>query len=174
MSVIINRKIQDNQWSHLSDDDPLVPGDVTVSLGRWVEERESYGERDGRVGVRLLPGDELEAVVPFVDELELIALEFDKFTEGRGYSQAYLLRERHGFRGEIRAIGARRDHVMYMERCGINAFEPAAQETAERLRAGFDEITERYQPSHDRAPLIFRKRARRAREDLEDLQETSA
>jgi uncharacterized protein (DUF934 family) len=63
---------------------------------------------------------------------------------------------------------------MYMERCGINAFEPAAQETAGQLLEGFDEITERYQPSHDRVPLIFRKRVRDAGEQFKDLQETSA
>lgn len=172
MSVIINRKIQDNQWSHLPDDDPVVSGDVTVSLGRWVRDRESYDGYGGRIGVRLSPGDALDDLVPFVDGLGLIALEFDKFTEGRGYSQAYLLRERHGFQGEIRALGARRDHVMYMERCGIDAFEPAPQETAGQLLGGFDEITERYQPSHDRIPLIFRKRARGTRDEL-DLHETS-
>jgi len=168
MSVIINRRIRDNEWSHLSDDEPLAAEDVTVSLDRWIRDHESFGTRAGRVGVRLQPGDALEDLLPFLDGLDLIALEFDKFTEGRGYSQAYLLRERHGYTGELRAISARRDHVMYMERCGINAFEPAAQETVDTLLAGFDEITERYQPSHDRVPLIFRKRARSAHQDVQE------
>lgn len=171
MPVIINRKIQDSPWSHLSDDDPLRPGDVTVSLDRWLREHDSYGTHEGRIGVRMQPGNTLEEIASFVTGFELIVLEFDKFNEGRGYSQAYLLRERHGFNGEIRALGARRDHVMYMERCGINAFEPAEVETAEQLLAGFDEITERYQPSHDCVPLIFRRRSRRA---PQDIQETSA
>lgn len=160
MSIIINRKIHENQWSHRADDEPLGEGDVTVSLGRWLEERESFAGRDGRTGIRLRAGDVLEDVVPYLDRVRLIALEFDKFTEGRGYSHAYLLRERHGYTGELRALGARRDHVMYMERCGVNAFEPGAPESVEDLLQGFDEITERYQPSHDRIPLIFRKRAR--------------
>lgn len=168
MSVIVNRKIRDNEWSHLSDDEPLAVEDVTVSLDRCIRDHESFGTRRGRVGVRLRPGDALEDLVPFVDGLELIALEFDRFTEGRGYSQAYLLRKRHGYTGELRAINARRDHVMYMERCGINAFEPAPQETVGSLLAGFDEITERYQPSHDRVPLIFRQRARHAHENVQE------
>jgi uncharacterized protein (DUF934 family) len=160
MSVIINRKIQDSPCSHLDDDTPLMPGDVTVSLSRWVKERDSFDAHEGRVGVHLLPGDSLDDLGSFVHELALIALQFDKFGEGRGYSHAYLLRERHGFKGELRAIGARRDHVMYMERCGINAFEPVPPETAADLLQGFDEITVRYQPSQDRIPLIFRRRAR--------------
>ena len=171
MSIIINRKIQDNQWSHLADDDPLVPGGITVSLGRWLEQRRYLGGRGGSIGVRLAPGDGLEDLAPFVHELDLIALEFDRFAEGRGYSQAYLLRQRHGFAGEVRALGSRRDHVMYMERCGVNAFEPVPPETAADLLQGFDEITVRYQPSQDRIPLIFR---RRAREAVDNVQESSS
>lgn len=168
MSVIINRQIRENRWSHLSDDDPLAAGDVTVSLDRWLGERETLAARDGRVGVRLLPGDDIGELGPLARELDLIVIQFDSFAEGRGYSQAYLLRERYGFGGELRALGARRDHVAYMERCGINAFEPAAPDTAEQLLAGFDEITERYQPSHDRVPLIFRKRTRSEQQDVKE------
>lgn len=171
MSIIINRTIQDNQWSHPADDEPLGSGDVTLTLQRWLDERESLGGHEGRVGLRLLPGDTLENAVPFVNDVELIALEFDAFTEGRGYSQARVLRERFGYQGELRALGARRDHVAYMERCGINAFEPASPDTAEHLLRGFDEITVRYQPSQDRIPLIFRERARST---PDETQETSA
>lgn len=173
MSIIINRKIRPNQWSHLADGEPLASGDVTVSLARWLEEHETYAGHEGRIGARLLPADAPEDAAPFIDRLDLIAIEFDRFAEGRGYSQAYLLRERWGFRGELRALGARRDHVMYMERCGINAFEPAPEESASDLLGGFDEITVRYQPSHDRSPLIFRKRARGPAGNA-DAKETSA
>jgi len=145
-----------------------VPGDVTVSLERWLRECDPLRRHEGRVGVRLLPTDALEGLAPFVPELGLIALEFDQFGEGRGYSHAYLLRERHGFKGELRALGARRDHVAYMERCGVNSFEPAPPETAAGLLGGFDEITVRYQPSHDHIPLIFRRRARGALETAEE------
>lgn len=162
MSVIINRKPRANQWSHRADGEPLGPGHVTVSLARWLEEHDAYAGRDGSLGVRLQPGDAAAELAPFAAGLALIAIEFDKFGEGRGYSQAYLLRERYGYGGELRALGARRDHVMYMERCGFNAFEPAPGESVASLLAGFDEITVRYQPSHDRIPLIFRERARSA------------
>jgi len=166
MSVIIDRKIHNSRWRHLSDDEPLSPGDVTVSLSRWLDDSDDFEGHDGRVGVRLQPSDSLEELAPDPGGPAMIAIEFDKFTEGRGYSQAYLLRERHGYTGELRALGARRDHVMYMERCGINAFEPAAPDTAEDLMRGFDEISVRYQPSHDRIPLIFRKRAHGTADNL--------
>lgn len=166
MSIIINRKLQTNQWSHLADDEPLTAGDVTVSLGRRLGGGDDFNGHSGRIGIRLQPADAVEDAAPLVDGLELIVIEFDRFAEGRGYSQAYLLRERYGFTGELRALGARRDHVMYMERCGINAFEPAPPDSAEDLMQGFDEIEVRYQPSHDRVPLIFRKRARRTPDNL--------
>jgi uncharacterized protein (DUF934 family) len=154
---------------HRADDEPLGDGDVTVSLARWLQESDTYAGRPGAVGVRLAPGDEVDEVAPSVAALRLIAIEFDRFGEGRGYSQAYLLRERHGFRGELRALGARRDHVMYMERCGFDAFEPAPGESVDALLAGFDEIDVRYQPSHDRIPLIFRQRARAAAEKTQEI-----
>jgi len=166
MSIIINRRKQSNQWSHRSDDEPLGAGDVTVSLSRWLDAEDDFKAHGGRIGVRLRPGDAVEEVAPYVDKLALIVVEFDKFTEGRGYSQAYLLRERCGFKGELRATGARRDHVMYMERCGINAFEPAPPDTVDDLMRGFDEIAVRYQPSHDRVPLIFRRRAQGTKTQL--------
>lgn len=169
MSVIINRKVRLNQWSHRSDDEPLGAGDVTVTLARWLQEHETYAGRAGKVGVRLRPGDAVEELAPFTEDLALIVIEFDKFGEGRGYSQAYLLRERHGYRGELRAQGARRDHMMYMERCGMDAFEPAPEESAAGLLEGFDEITVRYQPSHDRIPLIFRQRARSAAASQQEI-----
>lgn len=159
MSVIINRRAQSNQWSHRADDEPLGTGNVTVSLARWLEEHDTYAGRDGDVGVRLAPGDAVEDLAPFARDLSLVAVEFAQFGEGRGYSQAYLLRERYGYRGELRALGARRDHVMFMERCGMDAFEPAPGESVEALLEAFDEISVRYQPSQDRIPLIFRQRA---------------
>jgi len=169
MSIIINRKAQHNQWSHRTDDQPLGDGDVTVSLTRWLAEHGTYADRAGAVGVRLAPGDAVEELAPFIPALDLIAIEFDRFGEGRGYSQGYLLRERHGFGGELRALGARRDHVMYMERCGFDAFEPASGERIEALLAAFDEISVRYQPSHDRIPLIFRQRALAAADNTQEI-----
>ncbi|HSH41609.1 MAG TPA: DUF934 domain-containing protein [Arenicellales bacterium] len=170
MWILINRKIQQSRWSHRLDDEPLGTGDVTVTLARWLAERGSWNDRAGRVGVRLLPGDPVEELAPFVEQLALIAIEFEQFGEGRGYSQAYLLRERYGYRGELRAIGARRDHVMYMERCGMDAFEPAPCESVRSLLQGFDDISVRYQPSHDRSPLIFRQRARAAAAVSKEIQ----
>jgi uncharacterized protein (DUF934 family) len=170
MWVIINRKIQQSRWSHRLDDEPLGAGDVTVGLARWLAEHGTWDGRAGRVGVRLLPGDPVEELAPFIDGLALIAIEFERFVEGRGYSQAYLLRERYRYRGELRAVGARRDHVMYMERCGMDAFEPAPGESVRSLLQGFDDISVRYQPSHDRSPLIFRQRARAAAANRQEIQ----
>lgn len=158
MSLIVNREIQENQWSHLSDQDSLQQGDVTVSLARWQEQRAQLQAHHGGIGVRLKPEDEVEALVSCLDDIQMIALVFDQFTEGRGYSQARLLRDKYGYTGELRALGARRDHLAFMERCGIDSFELASQEDADQALSAFGEVEERYQPSTDNVPLVFHRR----------------
>ena len=63
-------------------------------------------------------------LVPYLDRLALVALVFPSFRDGRGYSQARLLRERYDFRGELRATGdVLRDQFLFLTRAGFDAFE---------------------------------------------------
>ena len=62
-------------------------------------------ERTGRTGVLLQPKDDPAAIAGTLQRLALVAVNFPKFGDGRGYSSARLLRERYGFRGEVRAVG---------------------------------------------------------------------
>jgi uncharacterized protein (DUF934 family) len=98
-------------------------------------------------------GVELEADVPIDDiagwlpRLDLISLNFAVFADGRPFSQAKLLRDRFGYRGDIRAHGeVLRDQLSFMQRCGINQFSLAEGEDVELALGAFADISESYQP----------------------------
>ena len=110
--------------------------DVIVSLDRYLTEREALSLRVGRLGVELSVDDRVEDLVPHLPELDLVAVHFAKFTDGRGYTLARLLRSRHDYRGELRATGdVLPDQVFYMYRCGFNAFEVRADKRLEPMTA---------------------------------------
>src|SRR3982074_2775278 len=106
--LIKDRAVIDDRWTLLRQATTLadVPEGVPVivPLALWRERRAALHAR-GEVGVWLAPTDDPVALVADVVVLPLIAVDFPKFTDGRGYSIARLLRDRHGFRGELRAIG---------------------------------------------------------------------
>ena len=143
MRIIKNRAIIHDQWRL---DEGESSGDhgwdhVILPLERWLALRSSIDLEGGTIGVRLNPEDQVESIAADLDGLALIALNFGNFHEGRGYSQAVQLRQQHHFTGEIRALGAHRDNLPIMERCGINAFEMAAGEDLEQSLLAFEEIT---------------------------------
>jgi uncharacterized protein (DUF934 family) len=97
-----------------------------------------------------------------VHRLAVIALEFPKFRDGRGYSWARMLRQRLGYKGEIRAVGdVLRDQWLFMTRCGIDAFEVKPGTRIEDFRAALDELTVFYQPSSDRVTNVLALRHNR-------------
>ena len=115
-----------DRWSALPDAYSLtdVPerGPVIVPLALWQAERGALRAR-GNVGVILAPDDDPAALAEDAGTLPLIAVEFPQFTDGRGYSSARLLRERHRFQGELRAIGdVLRDQLYQLAECGFDAF----------------------------------------------------
>lgn len=138
--------------------------DVIVPVERFDE---TFLARSGRTGVQIPSDQGLEPVLPFVARLALIAIEFPKHVDGRGYSLARLLRERHGYRGELRAVGnVLRDNLLFMHRCGFDAFEldpkygPGGLDPKSALSA-FDDFDVFYQAASDvRLPLW--KRVQRA------------
>jgi len=88
-----------------------------------------------------------------------VEVNFPKFGDGRGYSIARLLRERYGYRGELRAVGhITRDLLFYLESCGFDAFELRAGEDPKAALAGFEDFSEAYQASVARPQPLFRRR----------------
>jgi uncharacterized protein (DUF934 family) len=133
---------------------------VIVPLAVWLAAREALAAR-GEVGVWLAPDDDPTALAQDFDALALIAVDFPSFTDGRGYSIARLLRERHGYRGEIRAVGdVQRDQLYYLHQVGFDAFAlPEAADALSALR-GLTDFSDGYQLTQARAPW-FRRRSER-------------
>jgi uncharacterized protein (DUF934 family) len=112
------------------------------------------------LGVWLDSHEDPEALADDLDRLSLVAVNFPKFTDGRGYSIARLLRERYHYQGEIRAIGdVLQDQLFYMQRCGIDAYALRADKDIEKALAGLSVFSETYQAAVDQSePLFLRRR----------------
>lgn len=161
MEIIKRGEIVTSSWVHLGDDEP-VPAervDVTVTLRRFSAEREALSAHVGQVGVRLHPADDVDPLLSELLPLPLLAIEFPRFTDGRGYTLGRLLRERHGYRGELRAVGnVLRDQLLYMHRCGFDAFELQPGKSIHEALEAFGELSVRYQAAADDPRPLFRRR----------------
>lgn len=140
-------------WRVLSDDDSIPPGErVLVSPTRAADLELS---RDGLVGLVFAPSDEVEDHAQLVANAPFIAVNFPKFTDGRGYSSARLLRGRLGYEGPLRATGdVLPDQVFYMARVGFDQLELRADQSAKTALQALEAFSVRYQGSHDTPPLF--------------------
>jgi uncharacterized protein (DUF934 family) len=125
-------------WAVLDDEAPApAQGAILVSLRRWLDERDALSARTAPVGVALEAGADAQAHLADLANRPLVALAFAKFADGRAFSYARLLRDRHGFRGELRATGdVLIDEIPLMLRCGFDSFDVANAPTLEALKSG--------------------------------------
>lgn len=152
--------VADDDWQSPGDETPLPDGKVVLSTQRLLREGKSLTEQQRPLGVRLEAGEEVEALAEFLPALSLVVLVFETFTDGRHYSTARLLRDRYGFKGEIRAVGdVLRDQLLYMNRCGIDAFELRDDQDPTSALKALGEFTVKYQPAVDERLHIFRRRS---------------
>ena len=148
MHIIKDKKIIEDNWTHIADDNEIPEGNITVSLSRWKEEKTKLLAREENAGVRLSPSDKVEDIAGDLEQIPLVALEFPSFTDGRPFSHARLLRSRYGFNGEIRAIGNYMpDQVFYLARVGINAFQLEKPEELNTALSAMNDFTIQYQTS---------------------------
>ncbi|MGH1346460.1 MAG: DUF934 domain-containing protein [Nannocystales bacterium] len=149
-------------WTTLDADQPVpATGDILVDVGRWVAEGEALRGRPDKVGVLLQPSDDVLTLDGTLDGLALVAVAFPKFTDGRGYSSARLLRDRLGYTGELRAVGhVLPDQVFYMRRVGFDALELADGKSADTAIAQLEEFSVTYQAAADDSRPLFRRVAR--------------
>jgi uncharacterized protein (DUF934 family) len=162
--IIRNREIVSDTFTRLDDGDAVVAGaDLLVSRERFLEDPETLLLGEGRLGVEVGTADELEALTPFFDRLAVIAVHFPKFTDGRGYTTARLLR-RAGWTGELRATGdVLPDQVQYLYRCGFDAFEVREDKRLDTALRALETFSVTYQGSETDLPLYRRRFARDAR-----------
>jgi len=161
MRVIKDRKIVDDAWVLLAPDAPVPEaGDVIVSLAQWNAGRESFAARAGKVGVKLKSSESPEQIEA-LERVPLVAIDFPSFTDGRGYSSARLLRERHAYRGELRAVGdVLRDQLFSLARCGIDSFALKAGKDIEAALSAFLDFSVTYQAAADDQRPLYRRVAR--------------
>jgi len=135
-------------WQFVADDAPL-PDDapVFVTLARWRAERDALGRRNAPLGLVLPPGSIWDDIAADLSRFPAIAVEVPKYGDGRAFSIARLLRERDGYAGEIRAVGAYIiDQVPLMRRVGIDAFQTEDPVLVRALESGqWPEVPHYYQ-----------------------------
>lgn len=108
----------------------------------------------------LAPTDDPAAIAARIGGLTTIAINFPKFGDGRGYSIVRLLRERYGYKGELRAIGeVARDHLHAMAQCGFDAFQLREGENPQDALEAFDDFSEQYQATVSQPVPLFRRRS---------------
>jgi uncharacterized protein (DUF934 family) len=167
--IIRDRRIVADDWVKVDDAAPLpAAGKIIVSYARWQAEKGNLKAR-GNVGVTLIQTVEVKDIADDLPALPLVAVPFvfiqpkpegGRTFDGRGYTQARALRERFGYKGEIRAVGdVFRDAMFYMARCGVNAFEVKPGQDLEDALKAFDDFSFGYQGAADDPTPIFRRRS---------------
>ncbi len=148
-------------WRTLADDE-AVPGDdspIVVSFDRWFAEQETLSRRNAPLGLSITNTQPVERLNGDVNRFDLIALNFPKFSDGRAYSQARILRERLGYRGALRATGnVLLDQLLFMLRSGFDQFDTSKPVSVEAFRRNVGRFTAFYQPAADGAEPVFRRR----------------
>jgi uncharacterized protein (DUF934 family) len=151
-------------WTGLTDDQALpASGRIIVSLKRYRAERETLAASGLTLGVRIPNTERVDDLAAELAGLPLIEVEIPKFADGRAYSQARVLRERYGYKGEIRAVGdVLRDQISMMARCGINAFAPRADQNLQDCLSAFRDFDLAYQRGADGVQTVWQQRRTKA------------
>jgi uncharacterized protein (DUF934 family) len=170
--IIKQQRLADDEWKVLQLAENETPhsvrlpiGPLLVPLAVWRARRDELIHRNWEhhepLGVWLAPNEGPETIAGELDDLSLVAVHFPKFADGRGYSTARLLRERHGYRNELRAFGdIGQDQLFFLARVGFDSF--VLRETGDDLveaLAAFDSFPEAYQAAANQPLPLFQRRA---------------
>ena len=162
--IIKDKTVVNDDWSILRLNEGETPESITIPAGKvivplkvWQTQRAGLQSRSN-VGVWFASDERPETLKDDVAQLPVIAIDFPKFSDGRGYSIAYNLRTRFDYRGELRAIGdVLRDQLFYMQRVGFNAFAVRADRDIRDALQGLTDFSEPYQTSWDQKSPLFRR-----------------
>lgn len=158
-NIIKDGVIVDDTYQVVTEFDVLPNTDIIVSLTVWQNHKEAVLAHQHKKGVMLKPDQHPEALVDSLTQLDVIALDFPAFADGRGYSYAVLLRQRYGFTGELRATGdVFKDNLFYLKRCGFNSFVVRADKDLQVALQGLTDFSDSYQASIDESLPLYRRR----------------
>ena len=163
--IIKHSSIIEDNWTlvRLADGEtaetvPLPAGDIIVPLKVWQARRAELLARPQR-GVWLAPNEVAQDIATDLAHLQIVAIDFPQFADGRGYSTAALLRGRFGWRGELRAIGeVLKDQLFYLSRVGFDAYALREGKDLEDAVKALNDFSETYQASVDEPLPLFRRR----------------
>ncbi len=165
--IIKDKAVVNDDWTVLPLIEGGAPEAVAVPAGKtivplavWLAQRAALQQR-ADIGVWIASHERPEVLKEDVAKLPVIAVDFPKFSDGRGYSIAYNLRARLGYAGELRAIGdVLRDQMFYMQRVGFNAFATREDRNIhDALKSLFD-FSDAYQASLDQKMPLFKRQVR--------------
>lgn len=173
--IIKGREVVADEWSVLTLDEGQTAETVEVPAGRiivplpvWLAQRNVLSDR-AELGVWLAPDEAAAVLKDDLHRFKLIAIDFPKFTDGRGYSIAYNLRKRLGWTGELRAIGdVLRDQLFQMARCGFDAYATRQDRNIHDAVKGLSVFSETYQATVDNPIPLFRRAARETPETVQE------
>jgi len=139
----------------------LPAGDILFPLAVWQARKTEIISTHKRIGLLLKGSDRVEDIAGDLDYFIVIAIDFPKFVDGRGYSLSALLRQRYRFQGELRAVGdVLHDQLFFMQRVGFDAYAlKDGKDAAIALSKGFAPFSDAYQASTDQPQPRFRRLA---------------
>lgn len=154
------RLVGEDAFQPVADDAALpASGAVLVTYARWQAEKEHLSGRNDPLGIVLPNNLDVRDFGAEAERFDLIVLQFPKFSDGRAYSQARLLRERFGYKGELRATGhVLQDQLWHMQRSGFDAFEIPRPDAAEVFSKASRTFSHVYQPTGDGRVSVLKQR----------------
>jgi uncharacterized protein (DUF934 family) len=160
MPLVKHGHIVEDTYVRVPDDAPVPEGvPIIVTAERFLANAAELTAREAPVGVLWPNNRKVAELEPWLSRLALVGLVFPKFRDGRAYSQARLLRERYGFRGELRATGEiLRDQFLFLIRAGFDSLEVTKAADAEAFAAAVSTYSVFYQPSTDGRLAVRRQR----------------
>lgn len=162
--IILRDRIVTDAWQVIRPeagaDLELPAGPILVPLSIWLEQADALVAR-GDAGVWIASHEDPATLRAWLDRLSLVAVDFPKFTDGRGYSIGHLLRTRYAYRGELRAIGdVLPDQLDYLRRVGFDAYAVRADKDIQDALRLLTTFSQPYQNSWEPPLPAFRRVAR--------------
>jgi uncharacterized protein (DUF934 family) len=155
--VLRRLEIVEDDWRHLGEEPPGGGEALIIPFAELRDNGATWEAWRGRLGLQLEPADRVEDLAPFLPRLSLVAIAFPGPGEGRGYSQARLLRQRLRFKGELRAVGhVKQDQIFFMARVGFDCFELAPGEKFDDAIAALQRYAVAYQAADAALPVELR------------------
>jgi len=155
-------KVVEDLYTRVSGSDELpAEGAILIDLSRWQADGDALLARGSKVGVYLAADESPAAIASDLENISLVALEFPAFTDGRAFSYARLLRERHGYEGELRAVGdVLIEQLHFMDRVGFDSFEMQSADPVADWNTARADMSVWYQPTGDERPTAGQLRRR--------------